>query len=538
MPTRYAVALFAHARPDLLAQTLAPLRQAGVPRIRAYVDGARGARDESGHTAVLALLKAIDWAQVELTERPANLGLHASIRAGLDDFFMHEPAGIVLEDDNRLADGAYDWLCAALDHYADDARVGIINAWAHRRFIPHDVEGPWWSMRWSGWGWAGWRRTWALMHEPVDALCQRLAASGIDAEAYGSDVVATARLGFWDSHLGLALYGARMHTLYPPRSLADHIGFGDAATNQHHAGAWRAVPASPVVERWEFPPDVVEHPQSRALWRTAATAETPAAIPLARRLRRRLAIAWHRLSRARRQWPSALALRFALALWRRRRIAAFDDSAPGVTTPVRYLWNGFLRRHRDAFFGRGLEIGDARTLAAMGGAQMTHCEVVDRVAGPGVHHVADLQAAWTLPDEGFDVFLHQFTLHLVPDERAALWHALRTVRAEGTLFVTFPCAGAAPPLGETFGATHSHVWRHYTTAGVRALLAELGIDDTHLVLEPLGGTDAFAAYLLGVPVEALDRRAVETVSSEAPLLLGARITKPVRWAPRWSPSHD
>ncbi|MDQ8153906.1 MAG: hypothetical protein P3B98_04505 [Gemmatimonadota bacterium] len=537
MPTRYAVALFAHARPDLLAQTLAPLRQAGVPRIRAYVDGSRGPTDDAGHRAVLALLRDIDWAQVELTERPANLGLHASIRAGLDDFFAHEEAGIVLEDDNRLADGAYDWLCAALDQYADDPRVGIINAWAHRRFIPDDVTGPWWSPRWSGWGWAGWRRSWALMHESVDALLRRLASEGIDAEAYGSDVIATARLGFWDSHLGLALYGARMLTLYPPRSLADHIGFGDAATNQHHAGPWRAVPAAPVDERWPFPADVVEHSQSRSLWRAAAMADAPPAPPAAGRLRRRLAIAWHRLVRARRQWPSAVVLRLALWLWRRRRVAAFDDSAPGATTPVRYLWNGFLRRHRDAFFGRGLEIGDCRMLTSMGGSQLTRCEVVDRVAGPGVDYVTDLQAAWALPEGAFDVFLHQFTLHLVADERAALWHALRAVRAEGTLFVTFPCAGAAPPQGETFGATHSHVWRHYTTAGVRALLAELGIDGVHLVLEPLGGVDAQAAYLLGVPVEALDRHRVDMVSEDAPLLLAARITKPLRWSPRWSPSR-
>ncbi len=539
MPATFAVALLAHARPDLLAQTLAALREAGVPRIYAYVDGSRGPSDDAGHAAVLALLQGIDWSSVTVVAREANLGLHASVRAGLDDFFAREPAGIVLEDDNRLAPGAYAWMCEALDRYADDATVGVINAWAHRRFIPADVAGPWWSMRWSGWGWGAWRRTWALMREPVDVVLARLERDGIDASAYGSDVVTTARLGFWDAHLGLALYGARMLTLYPPRSLADHLGVGDRATNQHSAGQWRAVPAAPLIERWPWPDRVAEHPRSRELWAKAAVADLPPSTPrtLAVRIRRRLVVAWHRLSRAWRQWPEGLALRLALALHRMRRARPYDDEAHGVTSPIRHLWTGFLDSHRDAFYGRSLEIGDARVSTAMGGAQMTRCEVMDRVAGPGVDHVVDLQTGWDLPEGAFDVFLNQFTVHLVEDDRAALWHSVRTVRAEGTLLVNFVCAGSAPPQGATYGATTSLVWRSYTVPGVRALLTELGIDDAHVVLEPLGGAGAIAAYVLGVPVEAMDRRTVDHVDPAAPLLIGARITKPVRWTPRWSPTR-
>lgn len=535
MPPRYPVALFAYARPDALARALAPLHAAGVSRIYAYVDGVAAQRDAAAHDAVVSMLRSVAWAEVTLTVRPSNLGLHAALRTGLDDFFAREPAGVIIEEDVRLADGAYAWICEALERYAGDPRAGAISAWVHRRVIPHDVRDMWWSGRWSCWGWAGWRRTWELMREPVDALLQRMPSEGMDPAAYGDDVVTCAKLGHWDAHLGLALCGARQHTLYPPRSIADHTGFGDSASNQHHAAQWRATPAAPVDPAWRWPARAEEHAASIALWRLASTADLPA-MHAGRHSRRRraLSVAWHRLTRARGTWLRAAVLRAALSFG---RPLGYDDTQSGVQTPMRYLWRAFLLRHHDAFFGRGLEIGDAHTLQAYGGPNMTSCEVVDRVARDGVDYACDLQEAWSLPANAFDVVVHQFTLHLLRDDRAALFHALRAAREEGTVLVTFPCAGAVPPDGETYGATHSFVWRHYTLPGVRALCDDMGLDASHVELTPLGGVAATAAYLLGVPVEAMDRRDIEALDERAPLLIAARLTKPVSWSPRWSPSR-
>ncbi|MCX5760907.1 MAG: hypothetical protein NTW72_05300, partial [Gemmatimonadetes bacterium] len=422
------------------------LRLAGVPRIHAYVDGSRGPADDAGHAAVLAL-----------------------------------PAGVVIEEDIRLAPGAYGWMCEALDRYGDDRSVGAVSGWAHRRFIPADADRGWWSARWSCWGWASWRRTWHLVKEPVDVLLERLAREGFDAAGNGEDVMSLARAGHWDAHLGLALYGARMLTLYPPRSLSDHIGVGGAATNQHGAGQWRAVPAAPLTDFWAWPDMVAEHPGSAALWRKAAVADQFPTFrrTLAGRLRRRLAVLWHRLARAWRQWPEALALRLTLTLYRARHGHPFDDDSSGATTPIRRIWNDFLLTHRDAFFGSGLEIGDARMTTALGGAQMQRCEVVDILARSGVDYVVDLQCGWDLPEGKFDVFLNQFTLHVVADDRAMLWHSLRALRTEGTLLANFPCAGPASYDGLRYGHEQTVVWRWYTLPGVRALLAELGIDDAH-----------------------------------------------------------
>jgi len=537
MPTRYPVALFAHRRATVLKTVLEALQLAGVPRIYAYVDGSRGPGDAPGRDAVLEQLAAIRWAEVIVTARPTNVGVYASICGGLDDFFAREPAGIVIEEDVRLAPGAYAWMCEALDRYADEARVAAVSAWAHLRFIPPHMDGPWFSGRWSVWGWGAWHRSWTLMQEPADALLQRLAREGIDAAAYGEDVVTLARAGHWDAHFALACYGARALTVYPPRNLADHLGVGGDATNQRDAAQWRSVPAAPLTEPWSWPAAVAEHPDSARLWRMAAVADAadpPHSLPA--RARRTLGRVVRRIRRSWPRWPDALLLRALLLLFRARGRPAFDDAASHGSTPVRYLWHAFLKRHRDAFFGRGLEIGNANTLAGIGGGRLTAREVLDVTAGPGVTHVADLQAGWALPEARFDVFVNQFTVHLLPDDRAALWHSLRVLRAEGTLFVTFPCASQVA-YGFDYQDHHVDVMRSYALPGVRALLMELGIDDAHVTLETLGGAGAMAAYLLGIPVEAMPTSVVERQDTEAPLLIAARITKPVHWTPRWNPAR-
>jgi hypothetical protein len=536
MPTSYPVALFAHRRPALLAMALDALRREGVPRICAWVDGVRGPADEAGHGGVIDLLRSIDWADVTLVARPANVGVYASVCGGLDDFFSTERAGVIVEEDIRLAPGAYRWLCEGLDRYAADPRVGSINAWTHPRVTPAGVEAPWWCVRGPGWGWATWRRTWDLMREPVESLVARLAHDGVDLSRCGDDIVPLARHGHWDGHFTLAGFGARVQNLYPPRSLADHLGAGADATHLREMGRWRAVPAAAMTEHWPWPADVSEHPDGAELWRRAVAADAPPRDRPIRRLRRVLGRGVRRIARSWRRWPDALLLRLLLWSFRARGRPAFDDELPKGSTPVRELWNDFLRRHQDAFFGHGLEIGNANTLTALVGEQMSTREVLDVVAGPGVQHVADLQNGWTMPESRFNVFVNQFTVHLLADDRAALWHSLRTVRAEGTLFVTFPCASQVA-YGFDYGPRHVDVVRSYTLPGVRALLAELGIDEAHAVLEPLGGAGALASYLLGVPVEALPRALVARVDAEAPLLVAARITKPVRWAPQWSPSR-
>ena len=117
------VVLFAYARPDHLARVLECLRENHVPRIEAFADGAKGAADAARVAEVRAMLRAIDWCEVRLTERTENLGLGRNVLAGVSDVAARHPAFVVWEDDLICVPGTYAWVCAALRNYADEVRV-------------------------------------------------------------------------------------------------------------------------------------------------------------------------------------------------------------------------------------------------------------------------------------------------------------------------------------------------------------------------------------------------------------------------------
>ena len=74
-PTNIPVVLFAYARPMHLARALSCLRENQVPLIYAFADGPKGEVDVDWVNQTRALLRAVDWCEIRLNERPKNLGL-------------------------------------------------------------------------------------------------------------------------------------------------------------------------------------------------------------------------------------------------------------------------------------------------------------------------------------------------------------------------------------------------------------------------------------------------------------------------------
>src|SRR4029453_10966117 len=105
------IVLFAYARPDLLRRTLQCLRDNGVTQISAFSDGAASARHVSAVAEVRTILRAIDWADVELRERDENLGLGRSIVTGVTEVLAKHESAIVVEDDLICVPGTYSYLC-------------------------------------------------------------------------------------------------------------------------------------------------------------------------------------------------------------------------------------------------------------------------------------------------------------------------------------------------------------------------------------------------------------------------------------------
>jgi len=268
------VVLFAYARPDLLQRTLACLRENHVPLIYAFSDGPATPEKGPAVAQVRELLRAVDWCQTRLVERPNNLGLGLSIRTGVAEVFKEHESLIVFEDDLICVPGTYDYLCAALRRYRDDPRVMSVTAWTHARVTPPGVGGqPYFDGRAECWVWGAWRRSWAGMEATALEMIRACEAQGIDPWRYGADLPSMAerelKQNIWAVRFLYLHILRRALCLRPPWSMVEHIGFDPRATNAATATDWANPPFRPCPPLPTAWPEPVERRECSGLWRKA-----------------------------------------------------------------------------------------------------------------------------------------------------------------------------------------------------------------------------------------------------------------------------
>jgi SAM-dependent methyltransferase len=247
------------------------------------------------------------------------------------------------------------------------------------------------------------------------------------------------------------------------------------------------------------------------------------------------ALRWHALR--------APILRQLTAL-RFRRLQPMFDGRPVGTAIVRWYWNDFLERHRGDVRGDALEVGTTSTIRAYGGDRLRSADAIDLAAHtPDVTLVADLSRADNLPGERYDCFVLQFTMHVIADVEAALYHAVRMLKPGGVLLVNFSCVDAQFPNGLDMG-TGAPMWVHwcFTPLQVHNLVRGVGLLASDYMLEIDGNLFARIAYQLNMPAESLTEGELTHHDPAWPVLICARIVRPDNWKPtppayrdRWVP---
>ncbi len=216
------------------------------------------------------MLRAIDWCELVMCEREANLGLGQSILTGVTEVLEKHEAAIVFEDDLICVPGTYQYLCTALEQYGDTDRVMSVTGWTHPLVTPGDVSvSPYFDGRAECWVWGTWARAWHGMDVDARTLMEQCRDKGIDVYKYGADLVTMA-----ETELERNIWAVRLFYLHilkgglclrPPWSMVEHIGFDDNATNAKDE-LWlrnaQLKPCPPIPAQW---PEPAEHPDCARL---------------------------------------------------------------------------------------------------------------------------------------------------------------------------------------------------------------------------------------------------------------------------------
>jgi SAM-dependent methyltransferase len=214
-----------------------------------------------------------------------------------------------------------------------------------------------------------------------------------------------------------------------------------------------------------------------------------------------------------------------------RRLQPLGHSRQRGTPIVRYYWESYLRSHQADIRGIALEIGSTETIRRFGGMAVSCAEAIDLSPhSPEVTVVADLSRADHVPSERYDCFVNQFTMHLLYDAEAALYHAIRILKPGGVLLINFSCVDYYFPRGLDMGTgAPLFVYRWYTPIQVENLFRSLSLGPKDYSLSTCGNLFTRIAYQMNMPAEELTRRELESADPGHPLLICVRAVKPENW---------
>ncbi|HEY9489796.1 MAG TPA: hypothetical protein VIQ51_15755, partial [Chryseosolibacter sp.] len=194
-----------------------------------------------------------------------------------------------------------------------------------------------------------------------------------------------------------------------------------------------------------------------------------------------------------------------------RRLQPIGNGRQRGTPIVRYYWEGYLQEHQADIRGTVLEIGTTDTIRRFGGIAVTCAEGIDLSPhSPEVTVVADLSRADHVPSDRYDCFVNQFTMHLIYDAEAALYHSIRLLKPGGVLLINFSCVDYYFPSGLDMGTGESlFLYRWYTPIQVENMLRNLGLRAEDYTLDIYGNLFTRIAYQMNMAAEELTRRELE-----------------------------
>lgn len=243
MKLESTVALIIFNRPDTTREVFEAIRRARPRNLYVIADGPRaGHPDDSVKCAeARSIIEGVDWpCNVRKNYAERNLGCGVRVSSGLDWVFETCEDAIILEDDCVPSQAFFLFCSAMLERYRDDRRIMHISGSNFNVERTRNSESYLFSRYSHIWGWATWRRAWA-MYDYEMTLWPKFRAerrmhdilSSAKEIRYWSrffDGVTNKQIDTWDYQWMFAIWANRGLCVTPKKNLITNIGFTGAHT--------------------------------------------------------------------------------------------------------------------------------------------------------------------------------------------------------------------------------------------------------------------------------------------------------------------
>ena len=236
------IVVFTYNRPEHTQRTLNALLinpLANESDIIIYSDSARTANHNKAVDEVRSYLSELTgFRSIKVIHRDKNFGLAESIIQGVTEVLQQSEKVIVLEDDMVVSPYFLEYMNEALEQFVDDDRVISVHGYVY----PVDIELPeaFFLPGADCWGWATWRRGWALFNSNgqylLDELVRRHLIQEFDYNgAYPFLNMLKEQIkgenDSWAVRWYASAFLTNKLTLYPGRSLVNNIGNDSSGTH-------------------------------------------------------------------------------------------------------------------------------------------------------------------------------------------------------------------------------------------------------------------------------------------------------------------
>lgn len=242
------IVLFVYNRPEHTRKTLEALKacaEAKDSELFVFADGPKPGADTAPVEAVRHLcLEISGFTSVTTVFREENLGLAASVKAGIDQVLETHSTVIVLEDDIVVSPGFLNYMNGALDTFSSEKTVHAVSGYSFfsSRWMPKQY-----ALRvMSSWGWGTWKDRWtSLDWDAAQLQVQVNQTSKKKFDFAGFSYLKLLRLqvegaiNSWAILFYANMYLQSKVCMFPGYSLVDNVGFDGTGTHTSTSELWK-----------------------------------------------------------------------------------------------------------------------------------------------------------------------------------------------------------------------------------------------------------------------------------------------------------